>query len=62
MTPFTFLDYGLLGAGVYILNSYIKQRRLPAPLPPGPIGLPMIGVSSALRRGSQVWVFITRLF
>lgn len=44
MTALTYLDYGLFGAGVYLLNSYVKQRQLPAPLPPGPRGLPLIGV------------------
>jgi hypothetical protein len=62
MTPFTFLDYGLFGAGVYILNSYVKQRRLPAPLPPGPIGLPIIGVSPSLYHGSQAWRLIAPPF
>ncbi|KAJ3575538.1 hypothetical protein NP233_g1042 [Leucocoprinus birnbaumii] len=43
MTGLSYLDYTLLGAGVYLLNSYLKQQRLPAPLPPGPRGLPIIG-------------------
>lgn len=43
MTDLSYLDYTLLGIGVYLLNLYIKRRRLPAPLPPGPRGLPIIG-------------------
>ncbi|KAF5346450.1 hypothetical protein D9756_010068 [Leucocoprinus leucothites] len=43
MTGLNYLDYTLLGAGMYVLNSYVKQRKLPAPLPPGPRGLPVIG-------------------
>lgn len=53
----SYLDYGLLGTGVYLLNSYIKKKRLPAPLPPGPRGLPIIGVSTVF---PGVWQFINR--
>lgn len=45
MSSLAYLHYTLLSIGLYFLNSYIQQRRLPASLPPGPRGLPVIGVS-----------------
>ena len=45
MSSLAYLHYTLLSVGLYFLNSYIQQRRLPASLPPGPRGLPIIGVS-----------------
>ena len=41
----TVVDLGLLGFGFYLLRAYLRQVNTPAPLPPGPRGLPVVGVS-----------------
>lgn len=39
----TVVDLGLLGFGLYLLRAYLRQVNMPAPLPPGPRGLPVVG-------------------
>ena len=41
----TVVDLGLLGIGFYLIRAYLRQVNTPAPLPPGPRGLPVVGVS-----------------
>ena len=41
----TVVDLGLLSFGFYLLQAYLRQVNTPAPLPPGPRGLPVVGVS-----------------
>jgi hypothetical protein len=41
----TAVELGLLGIGFYLLRAYLRKVNTPAPLPPGPQGLPVVGVS-----------------
>ena len=42
----TVVDIGLLSIGLYILKSYLSQRNDAKKLPPGPPGMPVVGVCS----------------
>jgi hypothetical protein len=40
----TVVDIGLLSIGLYILKSYLGRRNDAKKLPPGPPGMPVVGV------------------
>lgn len=50
----TAVDLGLLTFGFYLLRAYLRKINMPAPLPPGPRGLPVVGVSF---QSSPMYVF-----
>lgn len=39
----TWLDLCLAGVGLYLVNKMMLAKKQPAPFPPGPRGLPLIG-------------------
>jgi hypothetical protein len=49
----TKLDIAVAAFGLYILQRYLRQEEY-TPLPPGPKGLPLIGVSHQLVRSDCV--------
>ena len=53
-TVLTLLDLILALVGIFLVKSFITRSRRPAPYPPGPKGLPVVG-NVADMPTSQEW-------